>query len=251
MTTVTSTISGPTAISPAKGRRTCPTIALRSILGEWSLASPEAQRLVQQIEAWNLAGAKLPTHHIVINLYHGGPLCGRHKTYSARRCALIDEVRRLFVENDFDWRAVSVMEQEAPTLLAHVHMLIWIPDDPAFRRLLWAYFVRRFKIAVPAGKANWHVLNRMGTGNAVHVGIISAHRFNRATGRKGAAGAGDYFLKQIDRNAFMPGAKERLGNLVSATCAIVGLHKTCGFPRPKLRLRAIPISAPPAASLGG
>ena len=225
-------------------KRTCPSVEMRHLHGKWSLASPEAQRFVQLIEAWRETGDRLPTHSITINLLPDGPVANFKGTLCGRRERLFGELGH---DHGIAWRHVWVMERgEVTRFFPHVHLLIWLPPIPEFRRQLWAFLVKRFKIEVPIGKVPWHVLNSKGKGYPVNVHLISRrHRPNSRTGRTWLFGLTDYLVKEIDRNAFEPGMKAKLGDLVGASAEIIKVQSSAGLSRPRLRLREIPLMASP------
>jgi hypothetical protein len=226
----------------------CPSKAMRTHHGKWSLGSPEAQRFVQQVEAWERTGDRLPTHCITINLLKDGPLPNFDGTACGRRERYFSDLRRLFNKHvgkdgrPVPWRHVWVMEcGEQPSYFPHVHLLLWLPKDAAFRRRLWAYLARRFRVPSQPGKKPWHVLNQKGKRHAVCVRLITGQTRNSRTGRSGLHGLTDYLVKEIDRNAFQPGRKAQLGDLVGASTEIVEIHRAAGFSRPRLRLQTIPL----------
>lgn len=239
----------PSRTPPSKGRP-CPSVLMRAFHGRTSLASPEAQRIAQLVEGWIESGDELPTHYITINLLPDGPLADFKGTACGRRERLFGDLRRLFRKEDIAWRHIWIMERgsKRSRYFPHVNLLIWLPPNPIFRNQLWAFLLHRFKVQAPPGKTLWYVLNRRGAGHAVCARTISpGNPPNKKIGRTGLYGLLDYVVKEIDRNAFEPGIKQKLGDLVGASKDIVDLHAAAHFPRP--RLRRIPCSKPPAPAL--
>lgn len=226
-------------------KRPCPTIGMRTIHGERTLLSPEAQTFAQLIAAWKESGQQLPTHSITINLIFdtfmtdGGWPQGRER--------LLSELRRAFRKKKIPGHYIWIMERgKFPNFFPHLNLLVRLPEDPKFRQWLWRFLVQRFDMVVPPGKKPWHVLNQTGKGNAVCVRVIGAQCMNRKTRRSGMEGVADYLVKEIDRNAFEPGMRARLGDLVGASQEVTKLRTAANFQRPRLRLRKIPLVAAPA-----
>lgn len=165
--------------------------------------------------AWKESNLPQPTHQLVIHLCSEEISKPTSAGMELRRH--LDAISSRIVKAGAPWLAGWVIEVNHGI---HAHVILYLPNDAAFREKFARWLIKRFGMMCRAGRSAIFELQRTDGGEPVHLGVITPAKRYRLTGRRGLDGLIDYCGKAIVKGCRRTSNGIKLGRQVSFSAPV-------------------------------
>lgn len=146
-------------------------------------------RLMLWGEASKSSGFPLINELLTVNLDMDEP---HPVSIASQRLLLLEHLRKFYQHRGCTWTAIWAIEKDR---WPHIHILLHVPDDDAFRRAFATWLVRRCGCMPFSGTSALQSIRVRNSGLPVNMRAISDSITYKGTGRAGFWGALDYIAK--------------------------------------------------------